>query len=187
MSYMRSAENVTVLAYDSGLREFLLRDAETETADRPAQLFMELRDVSAARVFPYINATTYLSSRRASASDAAMVNHITDMLCADDPQRARTEIEQALGATLACPIGGDYRLAETRNRTSYWISTSWQKPSAELEESVPADYEFPFLAWLKSMQLECSLTRTTLHSRLDLKVRTPELNNLQPRLISTQN
>ncbi|MBL8819985.1 MAG: serine/threonine protein kinase [Planctomyces sp.] len=186
LSYMKSADNVTVLAFDNELRESLLRNSETEATDRPAQLFMELRDVSAARVFPYINATTYLSSRRASASDAAMVNHITDMLCVDDPQQTRTEIEQAICATLACPTGGNYRLAETKNRTGYWVSTSWQKPSAELEESVPADYEFPFLAWLQSMQLECSLTRTTLHSRLDLKVRIPELNNLQPKSVSTQ-
>lgn len=159
----------TVLSMDTGIGKNALNHLSTQSAPRPAQLFMQLRDVASSQVYEYLRAYTYVSSRQASAGDAAALNRIADMLQAD-PSEILSHPEQGLGATFKCPAGGQYQLTGKGERPPYWTSSAWQKPSVLDETAVPDEYQFPFLNWLRGMSLECSLSSTTLQSRLELDV-----------------
>ncbi|HQZ68872.1 MAG TPA: hypothetical protein PLY87_27480, partial [Planctomycetaceae bacterium] len=94
---------------DSTIGRRALDQLKTENAPRPAQLFMQLRDVASSQVYEYLRAYTYVSSRQASADDAAALNHIAAMLQAD-PAEIRFGLEQSFGATFKCLAGGIYQL-----------------------------------------------------------------------------
>jgi hypothetical protein len=169
--HSQSNGRATVLSMDELIGRNVLNQAKTERVPRPAQLFMQLRDVASSKVYEYLRAYTYVSSRQASAGDAAELNRIADRLQAD-PADIRSILEHSLGATFKCPAGGTYQLTGNgqRHRPQYWTSSAWQKPSLADETAVPEEYRFPFLTWLRGMSLECSLTSTTLQSRLELDV-----------------
>lgn len=168
-NYSQTDGKATVLSVNKPLGREVLDDRRMEHAVRPAQLFLQLRDISAASVMPYLRAYTYISSRRASAADTAAVNRIADILQAD-PLTMRDQIEMALGASLVCPIGGTYELKQSNERPHYWVSSAWLQPSVTDETEVPESYEFPFLTWLHGLNLECTLNATTLESRLELDI-----------------
>jgi len=167
--HSQSNQKATVLSMDSTIGRSALNQLKTENAPRPAQLFMQLRDVASSQVYEYLRAYTYVSSRQASADDAAALNRIAAMLQAD-PAEVRLSLEQSLGATFKCPAGGTYQLTGNGEGPEQWTSSAWQKPNLLDETAVPDKYRFPFLTWLRGMSLECSLTRTTLQSRLELDV-----------------
>lgn len=167
--HSQSNQKATVLSMDSTIGRNALHDLKTENAPRPAQLFMQLRDVATSQVYEYLRAYTYVSSRQASAADAAALSRIAAMLQAD-PSEVRLSLEQSLGATFKCPAGGNYQLTGNKGGPQHWTSSAWQKSNLRDETAVPDEYRFPFLTWLRGMSLECSLTRTTLQSRLELDV-----------------
>lgn len=169
LSMMSSDDDWTVLSRNPELRRNVLQSVELQPARRPAQLFMQLRDVSSARVFPYVRAYTYMTSRRAGAADAALLNRLSASLQLP-PEQVRGALQTALGAELRCPVGGTWELCRSPHNADWWQSSGWDQPSYRLETKVPEDYQFPFLSWLHSLELECSLTRTTLLSRLELEV-----------------
>ncbi len=105
-----------MLSFNEQLRRSALQELKTEDTERAAQMFMELRDVHSARVYPYLRASTYVSSRRASAADTAALNRMLDMLNIADPQKLRMDVEDAISGILLCPIGGHYVQEETVNR-----------------------------------------------------------------------
>ena len=170
--HSQSNQKATVLSMDSTIGRNALNNLKTENAPRPAQLFMQLRDVAKSQVYEYLRAYTYVSSRQASAADAAALNRIADMLQAD-PSEIRHSLERSLGATFKCPAGGTYQLTGNGGGPQRWTSSAWQKLNLLDETAVPAEYQFPFLTWLRGMSLECSLTQTTLQSRLELDVASP--------------
>ncbi len=167
--YSQTNQKATALSMDATIRRRVLKQLKTEEAPRPAQLFMQLRDVASSKVYDYLRAYTYVSSRRASEDDASALNRIAEIL-QGDPQEIRLSLEQSLGASFKCPAGGVYELTRNGGGPLRWSSTAWQKPNLLDETAVPDQYQFPFLTWLRGMSLECSLTRTTLRSRLELDV-----------------
>lgn len=181
--HSQSNGRATVLSMDAEIGRDVLNQANTERVLRPAQLFMQLRDVASSKVYEYLRAYTYVSSRQASAGDAAELNRNADRLQAD-PADIRSILEDSLGATFKYPAGGTYQLTGNgqRHRPQYWTSSAWQKPSLADETAVPDEYRFPFLTWLRGMSLECSLTSTTLRSRLELDVahKSPDEHELSP-------
>lgn len=158
-----------VLSTNKPLAKEVLRGYEMENVSRPAHLFMHLEDITGAKVYPYINAWTYMSSRQASAADVATINLLADSLQAD-PLNILNGIQTSLGADLKCPIGGEYSAQQAVNRPPYIVSTAWNQAWLHDENQVPANYEFPFLKWLHGLDLECTLGAVTLESRLELEI-----------------
>ena len=168
-NYSQTDGKATVLSVNKAIGRAALAERRMENAERPAQLFLQLRDISTSSVMPYLRAYTYISSRRGSAGDTAALNRIADILQAD-PQSTFEQIEKTMGASLVCPIGGTYELTTANQRPDYWVSSSWLQPSVTDETEVPESYEFPFLKWLHGLDLECTLNATTLESRLELDI-----------------
>ncbi len=168
-----------VLSTNKPLAREVLRGHELENVSRPAHLFMHLEDITGAKVYPYINAWTFMSSRQASAADVSTINLLADSLQAD-PVILLERIEKSLGAELKCPIGGEYSAKQTVNRPPFIVSTAWNQAWLHDENQVPANYEFPFLKWLHGLDLECTLGAVTLESRLELDIEAGRDTSFKP-------
>jgi hypothetical protein len=132
---------------------------------------MRLRtvDVNKTAVAPYINAFTYLESRKVSAANAQLLNLLNQQLNVR-PHLAQTEAERVLRARLVCPLGGEYQLA-TESAAPHWSGSAWTTKSYYDLSEVPADYRFPFLDWLRGLDVAFNLTPNTLAASVELEVR----------------
>jgi hypothetical protein len=152
------------------------RGGRLELTERPAHLWLQLRDVEQFKVIDYLEAYTFLTGRRLSAADSAVLNRMTADLNLL-PGKARTRLEVILGGDdemidLRCPAGGVYVLDDA---DCFWKSTGWKKPSLFLETEVPENYKYPFLNWVKELSLESTLEPeiSMLSSHLELTLREP--------------
>lgn len=67
---------------------------------------------------------------------------------------------------LKCPLGGEFTLAE---HARIWTSSKWQQESLALVDQVPEGYGFPFLQWLKEVDLSFNLTPTSLQTEVAIE------------------
>lgn len=177
--YSTTSNKARVMTDNKALAQRVLNEYRIETTERPAHLFMHMKNISEARVFPYIRAWTYMSSRQASAADTATINRVSDLL-QTEPVKMKAQLEHSFGAILTCPTGGNYEATPSLHRPPYFVSTSWKRPSLFDETEVPEEYQFPFLQWLHGMELECSLNAVTLESRLEIEIQSSDRPTFKP-------
>lgn len=98
-----------------------------------------------------------------------MLNHLPQQLGLP-LERANRLARDILGAYPACPLGGEYRLAGTEAK-QVWRSTAWREGSLLDVHRVPDDYRFPFLHWLRGVDIRFTLSRDTLAENVTLSVK----------------
>ncbi len=159
----------TVLAR-SAIRERILAQTYLKKEARPAQVRLLVADAQRAAVWPYLRAYTYTQARAESASQAGVLNLLTQQL-AVDPAEARTLAEDVLRARFVSPVGGSYRLTKGESDLEHWTGSAWPQASLYQEREVPPEYRFPFLDWLRGLDAEFSLTGDTLKANVTLTVK----------------
>jgi hypothetical protein len=159
----------TVMGRRAQIRRSVLSRLALEQVAFPAQMRLRIVDVNETAVAPYINAFTYLESRKVSAANAQLLNLLNQQLNVR-PHLAHTEVERLLRGRLVCPLGGEYQLL-TESAAPYWISSAWATKSYYDLNKVPGDYRFPFLDWLRGLDLAFNLSPNTLSANVELEVR----------------
>lgn len=154
-----------------------LRDKElfhTETTADKHQVRFELKGLQGTKIEPYIQAYTYLEARRASAQQAALLELTMQQLCLR-PDDVLPTLEAIHGAKFLCPLAGQWKFTAEQMAgdplpSQQWCSDRWTASSVYDETAVPADYRFPFTAWLRDLNLGFSLQGQTLSADLLLEV-----------------
>jgi hypothetical protein len=161
--------------------------------ERPAQIRVQIDDLSDKQIATTVNAFGYMRARDASASGARFMNSLVTQLHVP-PQEARTIAEQLVGGKFDCPLGGDYELVDTatgepasaggRNgeelpapgevasapARQLWISTATPPENRFLLTAIPADYTMPLMNWFRGMSAEVARANDafTLHADLNM-------------------
>ncbi len=86
------------------------------------------------------------------------------------PEVFRTSLEKALHGKLKCPLGGQFVARSKPLSTAQWTSSAWKETSLAAVNGVPPEYRFPFLQWLKNVELNFDLTDRSLNSEIVLEV-----------------
>jgi hypothetical protein len=159
----------TVFGHGAQIRASVLSRLMLEQVAVPAQIRLRMVDVNETAAAPYVHAFTYLESRKISAANAQLMNLLNQQLNVR-PHLAQSEAERLLRARLVCPLGGKYQLA-TGAAAPYWSSSAWTTKSYYDLSEVPRDYRFPFLDWLRGLDVAFNLTPNTLSANVELEVR----------------
>ncbi len=148
------------------LRQEVRNSLVLQELDQPSQLLLQVRDVSRSEIAPYLNAFSFCQSRKQSAAIASWLNAWSSGL-QTDPGTFRKDVEHALHGELHCPLGGEFTLDEP---PTHWTSTKWEQAPLATVDHVPAEYQFPFLQWLKGVELKFNLASASLNSDVVLDV-----------------
>ncbi|HUG93615.1 MAG TPA: hypothetical protein VML55_22435 [Planctomycetaceae bacterium] len=140
-----------------------------EQADRPAQIRLRIADLQRRLIAPFLTAHGYVQARKASGTNARFLDTLIDQLQVPAAD-ARRQAETILDARLVCPLGGEYELTRPAKGFAEWSSTVWAEPSLSAVNAVPADYRFDVLDWFHGLDLEFSIDRTTLETRIELEL-----------------
>ncbi|MEX0642751.1 MAG: hypothetical protein WD468_08630 [Pirellulales bacterium] len=161
--------------------------------ERPAQIRVQLDDLSEKQIATSVNAFGYMRARDASASGARFMNSLASQLHVP-PQEARALAEHLVGGKFDCPLGGDYKLIDTATGKpasaggqngeelpmpgefasatgrQLWISTATPPENRFFLTSIPADYTMPLMNWFRGMSAEVARANDafTLHADLNM-------------------
>ena len=160
----------------SQLRQEVRDSLVIQDLEESTQLLMRVGGVDQAKIAPYLNAYSYCQSRKLSASVASWLNRWSSGL-RTDPKIFRKNVEQALQGELECPLGGEFTLAK---HSMTWTSSKWEEESLAMVDHVPDDYRFPFLQWLKGVELRFNLTMASLNSDVILEVARASYRDASP-------
>lgn len=158
----------SVASTNDQIRQDTLDELAEEWINNPSQVRMRMGSLSGSRVEPYIQAYTYLEARRVSGENARFLNDFAQWLQVP-PKEARDTAEDLLGARIHCPLGGDFKF-ENIDGHQHWGSTSWSEASLYSVTKTPESWRFPFLDWIRRLDLRFDLDRTTLRAHVDLLV-----------------
>jgi hypothetical protein len=154
--------------------------------ERPAQIRLQIDDLSDKQIATSVTAIGYMQSRAASTSGARFMNSLVSQLHVP-PAEAREVAERLVGGKFACPLGGDYALDNAEelpapgevasatgnnapNARSLWVSTATPPENRFYLTQIPADYEMPLMKWFRGTQVEVARADDafTLHADLDM-------------------
>ncbi len=168
-SQIETRGNWLVLAPKSDFRNEILESLREERRLSLPMVTFHMQDITQADVYPYIRAYTYLQRRKASAGNAELLNMISRQV--DVPGHSALLVAEYLCDThLNCPLGGKYKQETAGHGPNYWSGTTWQASSAYEEDNVPDQYQFQFVNWLRQVQGEFNLHRTTLEAHVELQI-----------------
>jgi len=170
-SSVSSDDNWMVASTNRSLRQDVLGEFSQERIRPSSQVHLRVKSLPNSKVEPYIQAYTYLASRKASSENARFLNDVTSWLQLPIKE-SRDSVETVLGAHLRCPLGGDFGLNEAAGH-SYWAGTQWPQTSYFVETKSPASWKFAFLDWLHGLDLRFDIDQTTLRAQIDMLVRQP--------------
>jgi hypothetical protein len=163
--WVRIFGGFTVLAPDKQTLASVTPKLAFRKAERPAQVRLEVGDLSASRLGQFLSAELYACDRRTSAANAMLLEDLARQFRLPAGAALATA-ERLLDQKLVCPLGGTYR----QEASGRWISTAWVEPELGAVTAVPKGYRHPGLSWVKGLALEFSLESDVLRTRLELTV-----------------
>ena len=169
VSSVSSNQRMMVVSNNQSLRQKVLNEISGEEIRDSSQVRLRVKSLASSKVEPYIQAYTYLASRKASSENAKFLNDFTSWLRLPITE-SRDSVETVLGAQLRCPLGGDFGLND-HDGHSYWTGTRWPEASYFAETKTPASWKFAFLDWLRGLDLRFDIDQTTLRAHVDMVVR----------------
>jgi hypothetical protein len=174
-------EDATWSIYGShlDLRQEVRHGLVQEQLSRPTQMCLHAGGLERAAIASYLHAYSYCVARQQSAANAAWLNRWTTGLRAQ-PKTFRASLEQALQANLRCPLQGNFVLQRKPLSVNQWVSSAWRESELAAVKGVPPEYRFPFLHWMKKVELNFNLSSTSLKSELVLEVSHPMETDLRP-------
>jgi len=155
----------------SELRSDIRKRLVQKQRSKPTQIHLHAGGIEQAAIAPYLHAYSYCVARQQSAANAVWLTRWTNGLRAT-PAGFRDSLEKAINGKLKCPLGGEFILQNKPHSTSRWTSTAWNGSSLQKVNDVPPEYRFPFLSWLKNVDLDFNLNASSLSSEIILDVAT---------------
>jgi hypothetical protein len=157
----------SVYSKNAELRATLRNDLQLVAANEAAQIHFHAGGLDLSSVKAYWNAYCFCDARQQSGANAAWLTRwMTGMQLG--PRRFLLSLEKALDAKLICPLGGSYIYARSSQGGHQWISTAWREEGLESVSSVPPEYEPPFLAWLRQIDVRFRLSSASLDADVNL-------------------
>lgn len=157
----------SVLSFDVDRLENLKPQLKIVPSDRPAQLRLNVGDLSSSNLQGWANSINYRRSWQTSIANVQLLNLLIQQFRVT-PEVAKQVIERMMDVELVCSLGGEYQLAQIPSGRVLWQSSAW--PSFASPE-LPPGHIAPFLAWFRGVQIEVTKTKSqfSVHGFLDIQ------------------
>ncbi|MEM8944035.1 MAG: hypothetical protein AAGD11_02550 [Planctomycetota bacterium] len=162
-------EEFLLLSFKPEVVNQVLPQLQKVPAERPAQAWLSLQDLTGTQLAETVNALGYMRTRDASAAGTRVMNSLANQLGV--PRHQCKEVaERLIDGTFACPLGGEYQLYEPDRGLEVWVSSSMPAANRFLLTEVPDDFQLPLLEWFRGLNAEMSLDDSSLSLHLELEM-----------------
>lgn len=166
-AWQAKRDDFLLMSFKPDLVQEVLPQLEMTPAERPAQAWLEVSDLTDKQLAGAVNALGYARSREASVAACRLMNTLANQLHV--PREACREVaEELIDGKFVCPLGGEYSLVETPGEPSMWTSTAIAPQNRFLLTAAPDDFTLPALTWFKGFRGDLRLDPAELAAHVEI-------------------
>lgn len=145
-----------------------------QEASEPAQIRLQVDDVSVASVMPALN--NYLHGRTAETSRGNLrLMHALEQQLGVPLEECRETAEKLLDAKLVCPLGGQYALSQSPAGVGFWTSTALaESPPASVPGAETEAFLAPPLNWFRGLTARVHVMPDALSVHAEVVMQSPK-------------
>jgi hypothetical protein len=156
-----------VMSFKPDLVNEVLPQLAMQEAERPAQVWINVDDLTGKDLASTVSALGYSRARQTSVSACRLMNTLANQLHVPRDQ-CRAVAEGLVDGTFVCSLGGEYQLVEEAGGLPTWTSTAIAPQNRFLLTAPPADYELPALTWFKGLRGDLRLEDAELAAHVEI-------------------
>ena len=170
-----SAGSVTLFSFQQQVLANVAPQLQYMEVDKPAQLRLDVGDVTQARITPLLNDLGYGRTAETSRGNLRLMHQLNQQLGVPVAE-CRDTAEDILEAKLICPLGGNYGLEESTSGLQWWTSPALvgPRPRGLLPGPAPEAFVAPPLNWFRGLKAEMQILPETLNVHAEVLMQQPK-------------
>ena len=166
-TWQAKRDDFLLISFKPDLVREVLPQLQMVPAENPAQLWIDVADLSDKQLAATVNAFGYMRARETSVAASRLMNTLANQL---NVPRAEC---QAVAETLTdgkfvCPLGGKYELVEVTGGEPMWTSSAIQPQNRFMLSAAPDDFQFALLTWFKGLRAEARLDKEAIDAHIEI-------------------
>lgn len=162
--WRRQWQDYSAVSFNPQFLAALPQQLQPTPVESPAQVRIQVKDLSQSQLQSWVNALNYDVARQSSIGNVKLLHALYQQLHVP-PESAKEIAERMLNTTLVCPLGGEYEFVPGRN----WQSTAWPRVGAA-SDAVPASYSSPLLKWFRGLDAQVFKDQDHLHLHAEVRL-----------------
>lgn len=169
-----SMDNITLFSFQQEVLANVASQLQYIEVEKPAQLRIDVGDVTQARITPMLNDLGYARTAETSRGNLRLMHQLNQQLNVPVAE-CRETAEDLLDARMICPLGGDYSLEQAATGTQWWTSSELEgsRPGGLFSEPAPQGFVAPLLNWLRGLKAEMQILPETLNIHAEVLMHQP--------------
>lgn len=160
-------EEFLLISFKPDVVEQVLPQLAMEPAERPAQLWFTIEDLTGKQLASTVNAFGYKRTRETSVAASRMMNSLANQFRVPRSE-CRNLAERLVDGTFVCPLGGEYQLLAPERDLETWASSALPAENRFLLTDVPEDFQLPLLDWFRGARGDMELDEDALSVHLEI-------------------
>jgi hypothetical protein len=156
-----------LMSFKPDLVQEVLPQLAMVPAERPAQAWVDVADLTGKQLASAVNALGYARCRETSVAACRLMNTLANQLRVPRAE-CRDVAQSLLDGTFVDPLGGEYVLAETPGEPPMWTSTAILPQNRFLLTAAPEDFTLPALTWFKGLRGDLRLEPAELAAHVEI-------------------
>jgi hypothetical protein len=160
-------DDFLLMSFKPDLVQEVLPQLEMTPAVRPAQVWVNVTDLTGKQLLTAVNALGYQRTRETSVAACRLMNSLANQLHVPREQCLGLA-EQLMDGQFVCALGGEYQLVDVPGGLPTWTSTAIVPQNRFLLTEAPADFMLPALTWFKGLRGDLTLQETELSAHVEI-------------------
>lgn len=167
--WLDSEDDLAVISFKPEVIDQVRPQLAKTEADRPAQVWMSIEDLTGKQFAGTVSALGYMRARETSVAASRMMNSLANQFRIGRPE-CRDLAERLVDGTFVCPLGGEYQLLAPERDLEVWASSAVTPENRFLLTEVPEDFQLPLLQWFRGVNGDLSYVEDALSIHLELNL-----------------
>jgi hypothetical protein len=166
-TWQAKRDDFLLISFKPDLVREVLPQLQMVPTENPAQLWIDVADLSDKQLAATVNAFGYMRARETSVAASRLMNTLANQL---NVPRAECQAvaETLMDGKFVCPLGGEYALVEVAGGEPMWTSSAIQPQNRFMLTAAPADFQFALLTWFKGLRAEARLDKEAINAHVEI-------------------
>lgn len=167
MFWQAQQKKFLLISFKPDVVEQVLPQLAMGQAERPAQVWLTIDDLTGKQLAEMVNALGYKRTRETSVAASRMMNSLANQFRIARPE-CRDLAERLVDGKFVCPLGGEYQLLVPERDLETWASSALTPENRFLLTEVPEDFQLPLLDWFRGLRGDLQLEDDSLSLQLEI-------------------
>jgi hypothetical protein len=155
-TWQAKREDFLLISFKPDLVREVLPQLQMVPVEKPAQIWLEVDDLTDKELAGAVNALGYARARETCLAACRLMTTLANELHLP-PDTCRDIAERLMDGRFVCPLGGEYGVFEVPDSMPVWTSSALAPQNRFLLTEPPADFQLPLLGWFRGFRGEVRL------------------------------